>query len=59
MHIALYELGIESGDEVFVSALTFIGSVSPVTFLGVNPVFIDADYVTWNMDPVLLAIEIE
>jgi dTDP-4-amino-4,6-dideoxygalactose transaminase len=33
--------------------------VSPVTFLGVNPVFIDADYVTWNMDPVLLAIEIE
>jgi len=58
MHIALYELGIESGDEVLASALTFIGSVSPVTFLGAKPVFIDADYKTWNMDPDLLAKEI-
>ena len=59
MHIALYELGIEAGDEVFASTLTFIGSVSPVTFLGAKPVFIDADYKTWNMDPDLLAKEIE
>jgi dTDP-4-amino-4,6-dideoxygalactose transaminase len=59
MHIALCELEIEAGDEVFASTLTFIGSVSPVMFLGANPDFIDADYVTWNMDPVLLAIEIE
>ena len=58
MHIALCELGIEAGDEVFASTLTFIGSVSPVTFLGAKPVFIDADYKTWNMDPDLLADEI-
>jgi dTDP-4-amino-4,6-dideoxygalactose transaminase len=58
MHIALSELGIEAGDEVFASTLTFIGSVSPVIFLGANPVFIDADYKTWNMDPELLAMEI-
>jgi dTDP-4-amino-4,6-dideoxygalactose transaminase len=58
MHIALYELGIEAGDEVFASTLTFIGSVSPVIFLGAKPVFIDADYKTWNMDPDLLAKEI-
>jgi dTDP-4-amino-4,6-dideoxygalactose transaminase len=58
MHIALCELGIEAGDEVFASTLTFIGSVSPVTFLGAKPVFIDADYKTWNMDPDLLATEI-
>jgi dTDP-4-amino-4,6-dideoxygalactose transaminase len=58
IHIALCELGIEAGDEVFVSTLTFIGSVSPVTFLGANPVFLDADYATWNMDPYLLAKEI-
>jgi dTDP-4-amino-4,6-dideoxygalactose transaminase len=29
-----------------------------VTFLGAKPVFIDADYKTWNMDPDLLAKEI-
>jgi dTDP-4-amino-4,6-dideoxygalactose transaminase len=34
IHIALYELGIEAGDEVFASTLTFIGSVSSVIFLG-------------------------
>ena len=58
MHLALCELGIEAYDEVFVSTLTFIGSVSPVTFLQAKPVFIDADYTTWNMDPDLLAREI-
>jgi dTDP-4-amino-4,6-dideoxygalactose transaminase len=58
MHIALCEFGIEPGDEVFASTLTFIGSVSPVTFFKAKPVFIDADYKTWNMDPDLLAREI-
>jgi dTDP-4-amino-4,6-dideoxygalactose transaminase len=57
MHLALCELGVGVGDEVFISTLTFIGSVSPVTFLGAKPVFIDADYKTWNMDPDLLAKE--
>ncbi len=58
MHLALCELGVVAGDEVFASTLTFIGSVSPVTFLGAIPVFFDADYKTWNMDPGLLAKEI-
>ena len=58
MHIALCELGVGVGDEVFISTLTFIGSVSPATFLGAKPVFIDADFKTWNMDPDLLAKEI-
>ena len=59
MHLALCELGLGVEDEVFISTLTFIGSVSPVTFLGAKPVFIDAVYKTWNMDPVMLAMEIE
>jgi dTDP-4-amino-4,6-dideoxygalactose transaminase len=54
MHLALRYLGVGQGDEVFASNLTFIGSVSPVTFLGANPVFIDCDRQTWNMDPDLL-----
>jgi len=58
MHLALCELDVGVGDEVFISTLTFIGSVSPVTFLGAKPVFIDADDKTWNMDPDLLVKEI-
>ena len=29
-----------------------------MSYLGAKPVFIDADYKTWNMDPELLAREI-
>ncbi|UCE64354.1 MAG: DegT/DnrJ/EryC1/StrS family aminotransferase, partial [Nitrospirota bacterium] len=31
MHLALRHLGVEPGDEVFASTLTFVGSVSPIT----------------------------
>jgi len=43
MHLALRVIGVDLGDEVFFSSLTFIGGVSPVTFLGGIPVFIDSD----------------
>jgi len=59
IHLALRILGVKPGDEVFASTLTFIGSVSPITFLGAKPVFIDSDTNTWNMNPDLLAEELE
>ena len=59
MHLALRHLGIGPGDEVFASTLTFIGSVTPVVFQGATPVFIDCDRKFWNMDPDLLAGELE
>jgi hypothetical protein len=34
MHLALKELGAGPGDEVIGSTLTFVGSISPVIFLG-------------------------
>ena len=40
------------------SALTFIGSVTPVIFQGASLVFVDCDRQTWNMDPDLLAEEL-
>jgi len=58
MHLALCNLNIEPGDEVFVSDLTFIGSVTPALFQGATPVFIDSDRSTWNMDPRLLSEEL-
>lgn len=53
-HLALRHLGVGPGDEVMASTLTFIGSVTPVTFQGAAPVFIDCDESSWNMDPALL-----
>jgi dTDP-4-amino-4,6-dideoxygalactose transaminase len=59
IHLALHCLGVGPGDEVFASTFTFIGSVSPILFLGATPVFIDCDQETWNMDPDLLQKELE
>jgi len=57
MHLGMRVLDVGPGDEVFVSTLTFIGSVTPVMFEGATPVFIDCDRVSWNMDPRLLEAE--
>ena len=54
LHLALRLVGVEAGDEVFCSTLTFIASASPIIYLGAKPVFIDSDRISWNMDPHLL-----
>lgn len=54
LHLALKLAGVKAGDEVFCSTFTFIASVSPITYLGATPVFIDSDRTSWNMDPELL-----
>ena len=59
LHLALHVLGVGQGDEVFASTLTLIGSVTPITFQGAFPVFIDADRATWTMDPDLLDREMK
>ncbi len=58
MHLALRVLGIGPWDEVIASTLTFIGSVGPVVFQGATSVFIDSDWVSWNMNPNLLEQEL-
>jgi dTDP-4-amino-4,6-dideoxygalactose transaminase len=55
LHLALKLAGVKAGDEVCCSTFTFIASVSPITYLGAKPVFIDSDRTSWNMDPNLLA----
>ena len=59
MHLALRCLGVEPGDEVFASTLTFVGSVTPVVFQGAVPVFIDSERESWNLAPDLLEEELE
>jgi pyridoxal phosphate-dependent aminotransferase EpsN len=55
LHLALIELGVQPGDEVFVSTLTFSASVNPIRYLNAIPVFVDSDSISWNMDAALLA----
>lgn len=49
IHLALILAGVERGDLVFCSSLTFAASVNPVLYLGAEAVFIDSDPATWNM----------
>ena len=55
LHLALIVLGIQPGDEVIVSTLTFSASVNPIIYQGASPIFIDSESASWNMDPKLLA----
>jgi pyridoxal phosphate-dependent aminotransferase EpsN len=59
LHLALLVLGVGRGDEVFCSTLTFAATANAITYAGARPVFIDSDRDTWNMDPDLLAEELE
>jgi pyridoxal phosphate-dependent aminotransferase EpsN len=54
IHLALRLLGVERGDEVLVSDLTFVASANPVLYEGARPTFIDCERTSWNMDPDLL-----
>ncbi|MGA2596466.1 MAG: DegT/DnrJ/EryC1/StrS family aminotransferase [Bryobacteraceae bacterium] len=54
IHLGLRLLGVGPGDQVFCPALTFAASCNPVRYLGAEPVFIDSDYATWNLDPNIL-----
>ncbi len=59
LHLVLRYAGVGEGDEVFCSTFTFVASANAILYLGAKPVFIDSDTTTWNMDPVLLAEELE
>lgn len=54
IHLGLRCLGVGKGDIVFASSLTFIGSVSPATYLGAEVQFIDSEMSSWTMDPEIL-----
>ena len=43
--------GALNGHKVFCSDMTFCATVNPITYEGGEPVFIDTEYETWNMDP--------
>lgn len=58
LHLALIDAGVGPGDEVLCSTLTFCASANPIRYQGAQPVFIDADPKTWNLDPQLVEDEL-
>jgi len=58
LHLALKVVGVEAGDEVLVSTLTFVASANAVQYCGAKPVFVDSDRTSWNLDPNLVADEL-
>jgi dTDP-4-amino-4,6-dideoxygalactose transaminase len=58
IHLALRLLGVRPGDTVVCPTLTFCASANPIVYEGGQPIFIDADPATWNIDPQLLRVEL-
>jgi pyridoxal phosphate-dependent aminotransferase EpsN len=54
IHLGLRLLGVGRGDEVVCPTLTFAATANPIRYLGAEPVFLDSEVSTWNLDPDLL-----
>ncbi|MCR0225312.1 aminotransferase class V-fold PLP-dependent enzyme [[Clostridium] innocuum] len=54
LHLAVKLAGVKPGDKVICTDMTFGATINPVVYEGGIPVFIDAEYDTWNMDPIAL-----
>jgi dTDP-4-amino-4,6-dideoxygalactose transaminase len=50
LHLILAALDVGPGDEVIVPAFTWISTANVVLYCGAEPVFVDADRTTYNMD---------
>jgi dTDP-4-amino-4,6-dideoxygalactose transaminase len=58
LHIVLRMLDVRPGDVVLTSSLTFAATANVITYMHAEPIFIDSEPRTWNMDPQLLADEL-
>src|SRR5689334_14423550 len=53
LHLALLALGVGPGQVVIVPTLTFAATANAVVYTGAEPVFVDSEPDTGNIDPAL------
>ncbi len=51
LHLALFAIGIQPGDEIITTPFTFTATAEVMGYLGAIPVFVDIDPATLNIDP--------
>jgi perosamine synthetase len=51
LHLCMVAFGIRAADEVIVPSFTFVAAANAIRYVGANPVFVDIDPVTLNLDP--------
>jgi len=54
LHLTLLALGIGEGHTVLVQSFTFAATAFAVKHAGAQPVFVDSEEATWNVDPGLV-----
>ncbi len=54
LHLGYRVLGVERGDEVWTSTLTFVATIAPAVQMGARPRFLDVSAESWTLDPDLL-----
>lgn len=59
LHLALIGVGVQSGDEVLVSTLSFIAPANAIAYCGAQPVFIDSEDISANINPELVVELVE
>lgn len=51
LHLALLAVGVQPGDEVVTASHSFIATANSIRYCGAEPVFVDIDADTFNLDP--------
>lgn len=54
LHLGLLALGVQPGDEVITTPNTFLATAEAITYCGAQPVLVDIDPATANIDPNLI-----
>ncbi|MDX9942830.1 MAG: DegT/DnrJ/EryC1/StrS family aminotransferase [Bacteroidales bacterium] len=51
LQVAMMALDLKPGDEVITTSFTFVATVEVIALLGLTPVLVDVDPLTFNIDP--------